>query len=95
MRVPDGEGVASHTVLESCVAVSRGTTRSVGKCLEHLRQVVPRVKHIAVLWQPNVLPGTTERELVKEAEIAARALGVQLQSSRPRRLPISTGPLRT
>ena len=50
-----------------------------GKRLEHLKQVVPGVSQVAVLWQPGALSERTERDLRKEAEVAARALGVRLQ----------------
>src|SRR5215510_6292860 len=47
----------------------------VGKQLEFLKEVVPTVSRLAVLWNP-VSPGHTL--MVREAEVAARALGVQL-----------------
>jgi ABC-type uncharacterized transport system substrate-binding protein len=51
----------------------------VGKCLEQLKQAVPGVGRVAALWQPGGLGGRTDKELLKEAEAAARALGVRLQ----------------
>jgi putative tryptophan/tyrosine transport system substrate-binding protein len=51
----------------------------VGKRLEYLKQVVPEVTRVAVLWQPGYLPEPTEKDLLKAAEAAARALGVRLQ----------------
>jgi putative tryptophan/tyrosine transport system substrate-binding protein len=51
----------------------------VGKCLEHLTQVVPRVSRVAVLWQPGAYPERMEKELLTAAEGAGRALGVRLQ----------------
>jgi putative ABC transport system substrate-binding protein len=51
----------------------------VGKRLEQLKQVVPRVSQVAVLWQPGALGERTEKDLREEAENAARALGVRLQ----------------
>jgi len=51
----------------------------IGKRLEQLKQAVPRVSRVAVLWQPGAFPERTEKELLKEAEVAARALGVRLQ----------------
>jgi putative ABC transport system substrate-binding protein len=51
----------------------------VGKRLEQLKQVVPAVSQVAVLWQPGALGERTERDLRKEAEVAARVLGVRLQ----------------
>jgi putative ABC transport system substrate-binding protein len=51
----------------------------VGKRLEHLKQVVPGVTRVAVLWQPGAVPERTEKDMQKEADVAARALGVRLQ----------------
>jgi putative ABC transport system substrate-binding protein len=45
----------------------------VGKCLDLLTQAVPGVRRVAVLWQPGERP---EKDLLKGAEIASRALGV-------------------
>jgi len=46
-----------------------------GKRLELLREATPRVSHIAVLWNP---PGSSP-DYMKDAQIAARSLGVTLQ----------------
>jgi putative ABC transport system substrate-binding protein len=51
----------------------------VGKCLEHLKQAVPGVSRVAVLWQPGAHGERTEKDMLKGAEVAARALGMQLQ----------------
>src|SRR4029450_12443829 len=51
----------------------------VGKRLEHLKQVVPGVTRVAVLWQPGAVPERTEKDLLKAAGGAARALGMRLQ----------------
>jgi putative ABC transport system substrate-binding protein len=51
----------------------------VGKCLERLKQAVPGVSRVAVLWQPGGLGERTEKDMLKRAEVAARALGVRLQ----------------
>jgi putative ABC transport system substrate-binding protein len=51
----------------------------VGKCLEHLKQAVPGVSRVAVLWQPGAFGERTEKDMLKAAEVAARALGVRLQ----------------
>jgi putative ABC transport system substrate-binding protein len=48
----------------------------VGKCLELLKEAVPGVSRIAVLWQPGERP---KRDMLKGAEVAARALGARLQ----------------
>jgi putative tryptophan/tyrosine transport system substrate-binding protein len=51
----------------------------VGKCLELLTQAVPGVSRVAVLWQPGGLGERTEKDMLKAADVAARALGVRLQ----------------
>src|SRR5207253_6635033 len=51
----------------------------VGKCLEQLKQAVPGVSRIAALWQPGGQGERTEKDMLKGAEVAARALGVRLQ----------------
>jgi len=51
----------------------------VGKCLEQLTQAVPTVSRVAVLWQPGALGDRTEKDMLKAADVAARALGVRLQ----------------
>jgi putative ABC transport system substrate-binding protein len=50
----------------------------VTKWLELLTLVVPGVSRVAVLWQPGGM-GDTDKEVLREADVAARALGVQLQ----------------
>jgi putative ABC transport system substrate-binding protein len=49
----------------------------VGKRLELLKQTVPKLTRVAVLWQPT--PGSTDEDMLKAADVAARALGIQLQ----------------
>src|SRR5262245_42884884 len=51
----------------------------VGKRLEYIMQAVPGLSRVAVLWQPAGLGERTEREMLKQADDAARAQGVQLQ----------------
>jgi putative tryptophan/tyrosine transport system substrate-binding protein len=51
----------------------------VGKCLEQLKQAVPGVSRVAVLWHPGAHGERTDKDMLKEAEVAARALGVRLQ----------------
>jgi putative ABC transport system substrate-binding protein len=58
--------------------VSAALPDLVGKCLEHLKQAVPRVSRVAVLWQPGAYPERTEKDMLTGAEGAARALGVRL-----------------
>ncbi len=51
----------------------------VGKCLELLKQAVPGVSRVAVLWQPDAHGEHTQKDMLKEAEVAARAQGERLQ----------------
>jgi len=48
----------------------------VGKQLELLKEVVPKVSRVGLLWNP-ANPGSAPQ--LREAEVAARALGVRLQ----------------
>jgi putative ABC transport system substrate-binding protein len=49
------------------------------KCLEQLKQAVPGVSRVAVLWHPGAHGEHTQKDMLKGAEVAARALGVRLQ----------------
>jgi putative ABC transport system substrate-binding protein len=51
----------------------------VGKGLEQLTQAVPGVSRVAVLWQPGALGERTDKDMLREAEVAGRALAVRLQ----------------
>jgi putative tryptophan/tyrosine transport system substrate-binding protein len=51
----------------------------VGKRLELLKQTVPGVSRVAVLRHPGAQAERTEKDMLKEAEVAARVLGVRLQ----------------
>jgi putative tryptophan/tyrosine transport system substrate-binding protein len=51
----------------------------VGKRLEQLKQAVPGVSRVAVLRQPGALGERTDKDMLKGAEVAARALGLRLQ----------------
>ena len=57
----------------------------VGKCLEQLKQAVPRVSRVAVLSHPGALGERTEKDMLKRAEVTARGLGVRLQFLEARR----------
>jgi len=60
--------------------LSTASSELVGKRLEQLKQAVPGVSRVAVLWQPQGVPGErTRKDMLKEAEVAARTLGVGLQ----------------
>jgi len=51
----------------------------VGKRLQLLKQVVPGVTQVAILRQPGGQRERTEKDQLKEAEVAGRALGLRLQ----------------
>ncbi len=55
------------------------TLELVGKCLEQLKEAVPGVSRVAVLWQPGGYGERTEKDILKGAEVAGRALGMRLQ----------------
>src|SRR5216684_3299932 len=42
----------------------------IGKRLEQLTQAVPGVSRVAVLWNPGVLGERTDKDMLKEAEVA-------------------------
>ena len=52
-------------------------TETVGKQLEVLKEVVPKLSRVAVLWNP-ANPGSAPQ--LREAEVAARTLAVRLQT---------------
>jgi putative ABC transport system substrate-binding protein len=51
----------------------------VSKWLELLKQAVPGVRRVAVLLKPDALPERARAARLKATDVAARALGVQLQ----------------
>jgi putative ABC transport system substrate-binding protein len=51
----------------------------VAKRLELLKQAVPGVSRVAVLWHPGDYGERTEKAMLTEADVAARALGLRLQ----------------
>ena len=50
----------------------------VGKRLQILREVVPKLSRVAVLWHPRAYSDRTMAGMVKEIESAAQTVGVQL-----------------
>src|SRR6478672_11044851 len=51
----------------------------VGKRLELLKQAVPGVDRVAVLWLPGALGERTDKDMLTGAAVVAQALGVRLQ----------------
>ena len=58
--------------------LSSSTPELVGKGLELLKQAVPGVNRVAALWHRDY-PERTQRDILEQADVAARALGVHLQ----------------
>jgi ABC-type uncharacterized transport system substrate-binding protein len=52
------------------------TPELVGKHLELLKQAIPGIRRVAVLWEPGERP---EQDMLKGAEVAAHALGLGLR----------------
>ena len=51
----------------------------VGKRLELIKQAVPAVSRVAVLWQPGGFGERTDNDMLKRAEVSALTLGVRPQ----------------
>jgi putative ABC transport system substrate-binding protein len=49
------------------------------KRLELLKQIVPTLSRVAILWQPGTLSQETFEQMLKETKATARSLGVQVQ----------------
>jgi len=78
---PVGSGlVSSHARPGGNVTgLASRTQELVSKCLELLKQAIPGVNRVAVLWNPGSRGERTEQNTLKEAELAAKSLGVRLQ----------------
>jgi putative tryptophan/tyrosine transport system substrate-binding protein len=59
--------------------LSNLTPELVGKCLELLKEAIPGVSQVAILWQPSGFVERTRNDVRKAAEGAGRALGMRLQ----------------
>ncbi|MBI3824612.1 MAG: ABC transporter substrate-binding protein [Candidatus Rokubacteria bacterium] len=57
----------------------------VAKRLEFLREVVPGLTRVGVLWNPDVFGERTIRNMLQQTEVAGRTLGVQVQFVEARR----------
>jgi len=79
-----GDPVASGLVASlarpggNATGLSAVSPELVSKWLELLKQAVPGLSRVAFLRQPGAL-GDADRDVLKHAEVVARALGVQLQ----------------
>ena len=84
---PVGSGlVSSHARPGGNVTGLASLTQElVSKCLEQLKQAVPGVNRVAVLWNPGTRGERTEQDMLKDAQVAARSLGVRLHFFEARR----------
>jgi putative ABC transport system substrate-binding protein len=78
---PVGSGLVTSLARPSgnVTGLSNLAPELVGKRLEQLTQAVPGVSRVAALWQPGGLGERTDKDVLKEAEAAARTLAVRLQ----------------
>ena len=59
--------------------LTAAATELVSKSLEVIRQAVPGVNRVAILFKPDAMPDSAKKERLKAADVAAQALGVRLQ----------------
>ena len=59
--------------------LSSVTTELVGKLVGLLKQAVPGVNRVALLFKPDSMPHDAKEIMLKEAEVSARTLEMQLQ----------------
>jgi len=78
---PVGSGLVTSLARPggNVTGLSNLASELVGKRLELLTQAVPGVSPVAVLWFPGALGARTDKDMLEEAEVAARGLGVRLQ----------------
>src|ERR1700730_11355645 len=78
---PVAEGLVTSLARpgSNVTGLSLAATDLVGKWLELLKQVVPGVSVVALLLKPDATPDRAKEVRLKEADVSARALGVQLQ----------------
>ena len=77
--VPDGLVTSLARPGGNVTGLATLSPELVGKGLEQLKQAAPGVSRVAVLWTPGGLGERTEKDMLKEADAAGRALGVRLQ----------------
>ena len=76
--VTDGLVISLARPGGNVTGLSNLSTELVGKCLELLRQAMPAVSQVAILWQPNGFVERTRQAVRERAELAGRALGMRL-----------------
>ncbi len=78
---PVAEGLVTSLARpgSNVTGLSNVTTDLVGKWMELLKQAVPGLSRVAVLLKPDSMPESAKEVGLKEADVSARVLGVQLQ----------------
>jgi putative ABC transport system substrate-binding protein len=78
---PVGEGLVVSLARPggNVTGLSVISTETIGKSLELLTQAVPGLSRIALLLKPDAVPDRANKDRLKLAHVAARALGVRLQ----------------
>ena len=78
---PVGEGLVASLARPggNVTGLSVVSTDTIGKSLELLTQAVPGLSRIALLLKPDAVPDRANKDRLKLADVAARALGVRLQ----------------
>jgi putative ABC transport system substrate-binding protein len=59
--------------------LSNLTPELVGKDLELLKEAIPGVSQVAILWQPSGFVERTRKDVRKRTDVAGRALGMRLR----------------
>ena len=76
---PVGSGLITNLARPggNITGTSSQTSEVVGKSLEFLKEAIPKIVRVAALWNPA--NAVFQTQMLKEAEAAAAALGVQLK----------------
>ena len=81
MQDPVGDGLVASLARPggNVTGLSLLSRELIPKRMELLKEALPGVSHIAILWDPNAFGEGTTRDFLKETEAAAQRLGVALQ----------------
>ena len=77
---PLGSGLVSSLARPggNLTGLSSITPELVGKRLDLLKQTLPGLSRVGVLWVPGAIDERTQKSMMQETEVAARRLGVRL-----------------
>jgi putative tryptophan/tyrosine transport system substrate-binding protein len=83
---PVAEGLVTNLARPggNVTGLSTFTTELVGKWIGLLKQAMPGVSLVALLFKPDSMPELAKEIMLKEAHGSARAMGVQLQAVKAR-----------